>query len=72
MKTGIAILGIVAGMAAGAVIGLLFAPQKGARTRKNLFEKSEDFAEAVNDKVEKKFNELMNTFSDKIIKSKAN
>lgn len=70
MKTGIAILGVVAGVATGAVLGLFFAPQKGARTRRNLFEKGEDFAEAVNDRVEKRFRELMDTFSDKIMKEK--
>jgi gas vesicle protein len=71
MTTGKALLGVVAGMAAGALLGLLFAPQKGARTRRDIAEKSEDLAEALNETVEKKFNELIGSFSGKIMKGKS-
>ncbi|MEQ9377643.1 MAG: YtxH domain-containing protein [Imperialibacter sp.] len=70
MTTGKALLGVVAGMAAGALLGVLFAPQKGARTRRDIVEKGEDLAEALNETVEKKFNELMGSFTGKIMKGK--
>ncbi len=70
MTTGKALLGVVAGMAAGALLGLLFAPQKGARTRRDIIEKGEDLAEALNETVEKKFNELISSFSGKATKGK--
>ena len=36
MSTGKVITGIVAGMAAGAVLGILLAPDKGSETRKKI------------------------------------
>jgi gas vesicle protein len=36
MDTGKIVLGAMIGMAAGAVLGVLFAPDKGSNTRKNL------------------------------------
>lgn len=59
MNSGKALLGVLAGMAAGAAIGLLFAPEKGSITRKNISRKGEDLAEALNDRIDAKFNELL-------------
>lgn len=61
MNSGKALLGVLAGMAAGAAIGLLFAPEKGSITRKNISRKGEDLAEALNDRIDAKFNELLRT-----------
>ncbi|MBL6448761.1 YtxH domain-containing protein [Fulvivirga sp. 29W222] len=65
MDTGKAILGVMAGIAAGAVIGILLAPEKGSDTRKILLGKGEDFAKDVNKKIDKKFDELMHTITAK-------
>jgi gas vesicle protein len=69
MNTGKALLGVMAGIAAGAVLGMLFAPEKGSNTRKNISKKGDDLANALNDKVDAKFNELMNSFTGKMKKS---
>ncbi len=64
MSSGKVVLGLLAGAAAGALAGILFAPAKGTRTRKRILKKSRDYAdnfkeklddllEAVNDKFEK-------------------
>jgi gas vesicle protein len=66
MTTGKAILGVLAGLAAGAAIGMLLAPNKGERSRKNLRRKSEDLAEAINDKIDEKFKDLLQTISGKV------
>lgn len=69
MKTGKIILGIISGVAAGAVAGMLFAPKKGTDTRQKIVDKGNAYA---ND-TKNKFNELANKVSSKCntLKSKA-
>ncbi len=50
MKSGKVLLGVLGGVAAGALVGILFAPQKGARTRRQIVDKSEDYAEGLKDR----------------------
>ena len=61
MKTGKVVLGLLAGVAAGAILGILFAPDKGSNTRKKIATKSGDFA----DDVKGKFNDVIDSISDK-------
>lgn len=70
MNTGKALLGVLAGIAAGAVLGVLLAPSKGAHTRKSISKKGEDLADALNEKIDAKFDELMGVVNRKIKKSK--
>jgi gas vesicle protein len=62
MSSGKLVLGVLAGIAAGALIGVLFAPEKGSRTRKNIVRKGEDCI----DDIQEKFNELFQTVTNKI------
>lgn len=68
MSSGKLLLGVVVGAAAGALLGILFAPEKGAETRKKIAEKGED----VVDEIKGKFNELLDDISKKMdgVKSK--
>jgi gas vesicle protein len=61
MSTGKVLLGLLAGVAAGALLGVLFAPDKGSVTRKKIVKKSEDYAEGLTEK----FNEFIDTVSEK-------
>jgi gas vesicle protein len=61
MSSGKVLLGILAGAAAGAMLGILFAPEKGATTRKKILSKGEDYA----DELKEKFGEFVDTVSDK-------
>jgi gas vesicle protein len=72
MSTGKALLGVLAGIAAGAVLGMLFAPEKGSNSRKNISKKGEELANALNQKIEEKFDELMGNVTSKGKKSKPN
>ena len=54
MKSGKVLLGLLAGVAAGALLGILFAPDKGAKTRKKILAKGEGYAEELKEK----FNEF--------------
>ena len=47
MSTGKLITGILAGAATGAILGILFAPDKGTETRKKIAKKSNDITDAI-------------------------
>ncbi len=50
MNSGKVFLGLLAGVAVGATLGILFAPGKGSKTRKKISRKREDFADELEDK----------------------
>jgi gas vesicle protein len=62
MSSGKVLLGLLAGVAAGALLGVLFAPDKGKTTRKNITKKSEDYV----DSLKEKFNEFLDTIGEKV------
>lgn len=77
MTTAKAVLGVLAGMAAGAVLGVLFAPDKGAVTRRRISRKGEDMAdyieeitEAMEERIEQKFDELVDALNGRIKRHK--
>lgn len=70
MNTGKLVLGFLAGIAAGAALGVLFAPDKGSATRKKISRKGEDSLEDLNDKIKALAKEVSNKFEN--IKGEAN
>lgn len=52
MSRGNMVIGALAGVAAGALLGLLLAPEKGSKTRKKLAKLKSRSAEEVSDKVD--------------------
>jgi gas vesicle protein len=81
MSSGKVILGVLAGVAIGAALGVLFAPDKGWNTRKRISKKAEDLTEDIRDKFEEfldsisvkvdEVNEEVTDFSDKTRKGAA-
>ncbi len=67
MSSGKVLLGVLAGVAAGALLGILFAPDKGSVTRKKISKKGEDYAESVKEK----FDEFLDSISEKFEEVKA-
>jgi gas vesicle protein len=61
MNSGKLLLGVLAGVAVGATLGILFAPDKGTATRKKLSQKGQDYAEELTNK----FNEFIGSISKK-------
>jgi gas vesicle protein len=59
MGSGKVLLGVLAGVAVGATLGILFAPDKGSVTRKKISDKGDDYAEEL----EHKFNEFIESIT---------
>lgn len=77
MKTGNVLLGILAGAATGAILGILFAPDKGSETRKKIAKKSKSYTKDMKNKYNEivdditgKFKDLENGADDLLKKSK--
>ena len=52
MSTGKVVLGTLAGLAIGAIAGILFAPDKGSKTRKQIMDKGDDYLDELKSKVD--------------------
>lgn len=61
MSSGKVLLGLLAGVAAGALLGILFAPEKGSVTRKKIAKNSEDYMDGLKEK----FDEFLDSISEK-------
>lgn len=61
MNNGKILLGVFAGIAVGALAGILFAPDKGSATRKKIVSKGSDYA----DELKSKFNEYIDAVTRK-------
>ena len=66
MSTGKVVLGALAGLAIGAIAGILFAPEKGSHTRKQIMDKGNDYA----DELKSKFNEFCDAITNKFESTK--
>lgn len=64
MKSGKIILGVLAGLAAGAALGILFAPDKGKDTRKKISKKSRDFADDITNKMNDSVDRITQKFEN--------
>ena len=61
MKSGKILLGLLAGVAIGATLGIIFAPDKGSATRKKISKKRDKLTEEL----ENKFDEFVDDISEK-------
>jgi gas vesicle protein len=61
MNSSKVLLGVLGGVAVGAIAGILFAPAKGSKTRKRILNKGKDYA----DSLKEKFEELSQDVTDK-------
>lgn len=66
MNTGKIVSGALAGLAMGAIAGILLAPEKGSTTRKQIMDKSGDYA----DKLKSKFTGFRDSVADRFEEAK--
>ena len=64
MSTGKVVSGILVGVAAGAVLGLLFAPDKGSETRKKLRQTTDDLVNNLKSKLNTMADEMAEKYED--------
>ncbi len=63
MKSSKVLLGIAAAAAAGAIVGILFAPDKGSNTRKKIANRTTDMTDAVKNSFSDFIDGLKNAYS---------
>ena len=63
MKNNQVILGVLGGLAAGAILGILFAPHKGSKTRKMILNKGEDYAGELKNKFDSLYDNVTNQYN---------
>jgi len=66
MSTGKVVLGVIAGAATGALLGILYAPARGSVTRRSICRKGERGVDGLKDK----FSEFIDTITDRFEKVK--
>ena len=62
MNSGKVFLGVLAGVAAGALMGILFAPEKGSKTRQQIVSKGEEYADAFQGKLDDLTESISNSY----------
>ncbi|WP_316819583.1 YtxH domain-containing protein [Pedobacter gandavensis] len=62
------LIGLLAGLAAGAALGLLFAPEKGSETRDKLSQSLKDLGDTIRDRAADEINQLA-SLKDKVVGS---
>lgn len=62
------VIALLAGLAAGAALGLLFAPEKGSDTRDKLSQALKDFGDSIRDKAAEEIDNLTG-LKDKVVDS---
>jgi len=62
------LVGLLAGLAAGAALGLLFAPEKGIETRDKLSQSLKDLGDSIKDRAADEINNL-SALKDKVVGS---
>ncbi|TDO19164.1 YtxH domain-containing protein [Pedobacter duraquae] len=62
------LVGLLAGLAAGAALGLLFAPEKGSETRDRLSQSLKDLGDSIKERAADEIDNLTN-LKDKVVSS---
>ncbi len=64
MESGKTALGLIVGLAAGALIGVLFAPEQGTKTRRRIMDKGNGLADDLKHKFDGLYQEASEKYGD--------
>jgi len=62
MNTGKVVAAVLAGVAVGAALGILFAPEKGSVTRRSISRRSKEFTDDITEKANEFINSMTENF----------
>jgi gas vesicle protein len=62
METGKTAAGVLLGIGVGALLGVLFAPAKGSKTRQRIMDKGQNYADALKGKAEGLYQDVSNKY----------
>jgi gas vesicle protein len=70
MESGKTALGLILGLGVGALIGVLFAPDQGSRTRRKILDKGHDLTDELKGKFEGLYQEASEKYGDFLAEAK--
>lgn len=70
MNSNKVILGVLGGVAVGAIAGILFAPAKGTKTRRRIMKKGNDYTKDLKNKFEDMYNNVTTKYDSVVEQAK--
>ena len=64
MKSSKVALGVVGGIAVGALLGVLFAPEKGSKTRRKILDTGKEYADNLKEKFGDMYEDVSNKYEN--------
>jgi gas vesicle protein len=64
MNTSKVVIGVLGGIAVGAIAGVLFAPAKGTKTRKRIMKKGSDYTKDLKNKFEGLYSDIATKYEN--------
>lgn len=63
-------LGLLAGVAVGAIIGILVAPESGSKTRRKILDKGQNYIDDLKDKMDQLYTDATEKYDDFVSEAK--
>jgi gas vesicle protein len=71
MESGKTAVGVVLGIGVGVLLGVLFAPAKGTKTRKRIMHKGQDYADELKGKFDNLYQEVTDKYENFLEEAKS-